>query len=134
MYSERIDTAINGIKEYTKDLKTVVRDICKAIAKIGKCETVNVSYYTDSEIGNWTFFDCDSDGYGMGLYLAGISRLTDDPVFYMNNDNGFSAEERDIDDFSESEVSWLAQMLNDLYNVIADDGKVEEMPKRRVRY
>ena len=133
MFSEKIDIATNGIKAYAKDLKDITKKICKAIAEIGDCDNVDVEYYTDSEIANYTFYDCDTDGYGVGIYIGGIERLSDDPIFDMKTDGGAFCE-RDIDDFTESELIWLAEMMNDLYNVVSDDGKVEEMPKRRVRW
>lgn len=132
MFSEKIDTAIEGIQQYAKDLRSIIRDICKEIAKFGT-STVDVSYYTDSEIGNWTFYDCDSDGYGVGIYLTGIERLADDPIFHMSTDGGAFCE-RDIEDFTESELIWLAQMMNDLYDVIRDDITVAELPKRRRKF
>lgn len=132
MFSEKIDTAIEGIQQYANDLRDIISDICKGIAKFGT-STVDVSYYTDSEIGNWTFYDCDSDGYGVGIYLTGIERLSDDPIFHMSSDGGAFCE-RDLEDFTESELIWLAQMMNDLYDVIREDITVAELPKRRRKF
>ena len=71
MFSEKIDIATNGMKAYAKDLKDIIKKICKAIAEIGDCDNVDVEYYTDSEIANYTFYDCDTDGYGVGIYIGG---------------------------------------------------------------
>lgn len=132
MFSGKIDTAINGIHQYAQDLRYIISDICKEIAKFG-ASTVDVSYYTDSEIANWTFYDCDDDGYGVGLYVTGIERLADNPVFHMSTDKGAFCE-RDLWDFSESELIWLAQMMNDLYDVIKEDITVAEMDKRQRKF
>lgn len=125
MFSEKIDTAIEGIQQYAKDLRSIIRNILSEIRNKYKVNSINVSYYTDSEITNWTFYDCDSDGYGIGIYLTGIERLADDPIFHMSSDGGAFCK-RVIEDFSESELIWLAQMMNDLYDVVLDDGVVQK--------
>ena len=133
MFSEKIDIAANGIKAYAQDLKTIIRDICNAIAKYGK-NTVSVDYYTESEIANWTFRDYDRDGYGLNIYVSGIERIdTREPIFRMRSDSGAFCE-RDVDDFDEAELIWLSQMMNDLYDVIEEDKSVVEMPKRQFRF
>ena len=127
MYSEKIDNILNGIEEYNKDLRNLIKSIIKDIMRYAKTEgahTINVAYYTESEITGYDFLGIDGDGYGHALFISDIDTNNGNPVFNMVDEDGDSFEDRTLDDFETTELTYLVQMMNDLLDVVKEDDDV----------
>lgn len=131
MYSEKIDTILAGLDAYNKDLRSIARNIIKDIMSYAKTEganTINVAYYTDSEITGYTFLGVRGDGYGAGLFISDIysisGKLWEDPWFALVDEDGDSFEDRTLEDFDTTELTYIVRMLNDILDVVREDDDV----------
>lgn len=129
MYSEKIDTIMEGLSAYNNDLRSTITSIIKDIMKYAKdkdAHNINVFYYTESEIDNYNFCGIDGNGYGSALSISDIDCYRkDNPIFNMVNEDGNDFENRNLDDFDTTELTYIARMLNDLLNVVIEDGDVK---------
>lgn len=58
MYSEKIDTILEALNAYNEDMRSMIKSIIEDIMKYAKTEgahTINVAYYTESEITGYNF-------------------------------------------------------------------------------
>lgn len=128
MYSEKIDTILEALNAYNEDMRSMIKSIIKDIMKYAKTEgahTINVAYYTESEITGYNFLGIGGDGYGKALFIQDIDVVDGNPWFNMVDEDGDGFDERNLDDFDTTELTYIAQMMNDLLNVVAEDGDVK---------
>ena len=128
MYSERIDNIENALAAYADDLRNTVIYIFSEIRNRYKVNSINVRYYTDSEIDNW-YFAADSV-FKLGCESVCLKRITnidsDDPVLEMITEDGGEWGEMSLWDFNVNDLLGLARQMNDLLNVVLEDGVVKK--------
>lgn len=125
MYSEDIDKIQEGFNTYANDLKHIVVKICKKLARIGKTDTVCVSYYTDGEVQPWYFATEDFRGNVNNVYIDYIEDLDSTyPTFVMRAETGGYSDDFTMDDFTPWDILGVARLLNDILNVAKEDGEV----------
>lgn len=128
MYSEKINDLFDQVIVVNQDLRELAKSIIRDIFTIDPDKTkhtINVSYYTDSWVDCYDFMGVDGNGYGSALNIADIE-VTDngDPWFNMVDEDGESYEERNVGDFETTELFYLVRMLNDILNIVKEEGKV----------
>ena len=87
-------------------------------------EFINVMYYAQNGASNYTFLGIDDNGYGSGLFIGSIDASGEKPVLNMVDEDGDDFEERDMSDFSTTELIYLAWTLNDILEIATKEGKV----------
>lgn len=128
MYSEKIDNIIDEVIPINVELRELARKIIKDIFAVDPDKTkhtINVSFYTDSWVDNYNFAGVDGNGYGSALSIGDID-VTDEgePWFNMIDEDGDSYDERTVVDFETTELLYLVRMLNDILNIVKQQGKV----------
>lgn len=126
MYSEELDTIERGIEAYGNDLRHIAVKICKKIGNIGKTVTLDVSYYTDSEV-NQCYFAVDGyDDYPESAYIDRVNDLnTTNPAFHLYTEaTGRDLGEWTVDDFNTNDMLGVCRLLNDILNVVREDKEV----------
>lgn len=128
MYSEQIDTIEQGLESYANDLRHIVKKICKKIANIGKKNSIDVVYYTDSEVQPYYFAIDGYNGVPESSYIGQIDDLnTLNPVFRMRSEErGDVLGVYTVDDFNTSDILGVCRMLNDILNVVQEDKEVHD--------
>ena len=128
MYSEELDTIERGIEAYGNDLRHIAVKICKKIANIGKKNSIDVVYYTDSEVQPYYFAIDGYNGYPESSYIDRIDDLdTLNPIFRMRSEEpGDVLGEYTVDDFNTSDILSVCRMLNDILNVVREDKEVHD--------
>ena len=128
MYSERIDNIENALAAYADDLRNTVIYILSDIRNRFKVSSINVRYYTDSEIDNW-YFAADSI-FKLGCEGVCVGEIvdidSDDPAFKMLTEDGEPWGEMSLYDFNVNDLLGLARQMNDLLNVVLEDGVVKK--------
>lgn len=129
MYEEKINSAIKKINNIEVELRDICLDLIKEIMSYAKTEgahTINVSYYTESEIESWNFTGIDGNGYGSALFIGDIDTSNiHKPIFAMLDEDGDDFEDRNLDDFECTELTYLVRMLSDLLDVVKEDDDVK---------
>lgn len=128
MYSEKINDLFDQVIAVNQDLRELAKSIIRDIFAVDPDKTkhtINVSYYTDSWVDNYNFAGVDGNGYGSALSIGDIN-VTDkgEPWFNMIDEDGDSYEERTVGDFETTELFYLVRMLNDILNIVKEEGKV----------
>ena len=122
MYSEKIDTILEVLENYNKDLRSLCLKIIRDIFSFdSEAHTLNVMYYTDGRVTNWNFLGVKENGYGSALTIASINT---NPVFVMIDEDGNEFEDRTLFDFDTTELTYLVRMLNDILEIVKNEGKV----------
>ena len=122
MYSEKIDTILEVLENYNKDLRSLCLKIIRDIFSFdSEAHTLNVMYYTDGRVTNWNFLGVKENGYGSALTIASINT---NPVFVMIDEDGTEFEDRTLFDFDTTELTYLVRMLNDILEIVKNEGKV----------
>ena len=127
MYSEKIDNINDQLAIINGELREMAKNIIKDIFAIDSDKTkhtINVNFYTDGWIVGYDFLGVDGNGYGSALFISDIEVVEDKPWFNMVNEDGDSFEERNLNDFDTTELTYLVQMLNDILSVVSQEGKV----------
>lgn len=128
MYSEKIDKIYDQLAIINDELKEMCKQIIEDIFTIDPDKdkhTINVSYYTEHHIDNYNFPGVDGNGYGSALSIGDIDCYRkNDPVFNMIDEDGDGFENRNLDDFTTTELTYVAQMLNDILDVVRQKGEV----------
>lgn len=128
MYDKEITSIMNKLGNIELELRAICLNLVKEILSHAKTEgahTINVSYYTESEIAAWNFMGIDGNGYGSALFLGDIDWNNGNPIFAMLNEDGEDFENRDLDDFEATELTYLVRMLSDLLDVVEEDDDVK---------
>ena len=125
MYSEKIDNIKEQLSLINKELRELAGNIIKDIFSIQpEKHTLNVMYYTDSWVTNWDFLGIDGNGYGSALFIASIDYGETNPYFNMVNEDGDAFENRTLNDFDTTELTYLVCLLNDILDVARNEGKI----------
>ena len=125
MYSEQIDTIEQGMRAYANDLRHIIRKICLKLAAIGKTDTINVTYYTDSEVQSLYFAVNGYDDNPESGYISRIENLnTLNPTFVVRGECTDFDDDFTVDDFTDGDILGVARLLNDILNVAKEDKEV----------
>ena len=126
MYSEKIDTIEVAIAGYAEELRNLAKQIIKDILAVQPgAKTINVAYYTESEIVSYDFLGIDGNGYGSALFISDIDCTRENnPVFNMVDEDGDGYEDRYLYDFETTEINYVVRMLNDILTCVKEDGCV----------
>ena len=101
------------------ELRKEICDTIIALLKERKVESINLyAYWSERNTTRYTFFDVDSDGYGVGLYIDKLrfdEKLGDLIELEMldTNDNSYSTW--DFGFLSAVEMNYLLQMLEEIF-------------------
>ena len=130
MYSEKIDNINEQLALINGELRELAGRIIKDIFAIDPDKTkhtINVAYYTESKINGYDFLGIDGNGYGSALFITDITDIevsNEKPWFNMVDEDGDSYEERNLNDFDTTELTYVVTMLNDILDVVQTEGKV----------
>lgn len=119
-----LSTANNELRSIIKDM---IEDILKfppCDEELGKAESINVDYYTESQVVGYDFYGTDGDGYGRALSLSTIRRRGKTYSFIMNDEEGDEFDDRSINDFDTTELEYVMWMLEGVLGVVEKEGKV----------
>ena len=125
MYSEKIDNIIDQLTAISKELRQMNGKMIEDILAIEPDKRfITVMYYTQNGVDAYTFLGIDNDGYGSGLFIGSIDASGKTPVLNMVDEDGDEYEERDISDFSTTELTYIAWMLNGILDIAQNEGRV----------
>jgi hypothetical protein len=90
--------------------------------RLGEKGSIGINYYCiEADVIRYDFHDTDRNGYGVGINIDTIEIDDDELTFIMVDQDGDGWSEREVGDFTTTEVVWILEMLEDAFNVIDDE-------------
>lgn len=112
-------------EEYYKELSAIGNRVTYDIINLLKernVDSINVYAYTDEGLVlGYTFYDCDDNGYGVGLTIDSIEVINGVPYFNMVNEDCDGWGQKELADFDTTEKVYILEMLEELFSEV-DDG------------
>jgi hypothetical protein len=114
--------------EYLKKLSEVGKEILDTILSLLKernIKSINLyAYWSERDVDRYTFYDVDSDGYGVALYIDKlyVTEVPEDGIeLKMLNTDDESWDEWDEENLSTNDRLYLLDMIEQILEVADDE-------------